>query len=48
MILMYIVQAVQTIGDVSSTAIGGFNREATDLELAGAIKGQGIWDAEPA
>jgi len=42
MILMYIVQAVQTIGDVSSTAIGGFNREATDLELAGAIKGQGI------
>lgn len=42
MILMYIVQAVQTIGDVSSTAIGGFNREATDKELGGAIKGQGI------
>lgn len=42
MILMYIVQAVQTIGDVSSTAIGGFNREATDDELGGAIKGQGI------
>lgn len=42
MILMYIVQAVQTIGDVSSTAIGGFNREATDNELGGAIKGQGI------
>lgn len=42
MILMYIVQAVQTIGDVSSTAIGGFNREATDKEIGGAIKGQGI------
>jgi NCS2 family nucleobase:cation symporter-2 len=39
---MYIVQAVQTIGDVSSTAIGGFNREATDNEIGGAIKGQGI------
>ncbi len=42
MILMYIVQAVQTIGDVSSTAIGGFDREATDKEIGGAIKGQGI------
>ncbi len=42
MIIMYIVQAVQTIGDVSSTAIGGFNREATDAEIGGAIKGQGI------
>ena len=42
MILMYIVQAVQTIGDVSSTAMGGFKREATDNELGGAIKGQGI------
>lgn len=42
MILMYIVQAVQTIGDVSSTAIGGFGREATDAEIGGAIKGQGI------
>lgn len=42
MIMMYIVQAVQTIGDVSSTAIGGFGREATDAELGGAIKGQGV------
>lgn len=42
MILMYIVQAVQTIGDVSSTTIGAFGREATDKELGGAIKGQGI------
>ena len=42
MVLMYIVQAVQTIGDVSSTAMGGFGREATDKELGGAIKGQSI------
>ena len=42
MILMSMVQAVQTIGDVSSTAMGGFGREATDQELGGAIKGQGI------
>lgn len=42
MILMYIVQAVQTIGDVSCTAMGAFNREATDEELGGAVKGTGI------
>ena len=42
MILMYVVQAVQTIGDVSSTAMGGFGRQATDQELGGAIKGQSI------
>ena len=42
MILMYVVQAVQTIGDVSSTAMGGFGRNATDAELGGAIKGQSI------
>lgn len=42
MILMYVVQAVQTIGDVSSTTMGGFGRECTDQELGGAIKGQGL------
>ena len=42
MILMYVVQAVQTIDDVSSTAMGGFGREATDKELGGAIKGQSV------
>ena len=42
MVLMYVVQAVQTIGDVSSTAMGGFGRGATDQELGGAIKGQSI------
>ena len=42
MILMYVVQSVQTIGDVSSTTMGGFNRESTDAELGGAITGQGV------
>jgi len=42
MILMYVVQAVQTIGDVSATTMGGFGRQSTDKELGGAIKGQGI------
>lgn len=42
MVLMYVVQAVQTIGDVSSTTMGGFDRECTDKELGGAIKGQGL------
>jgi NCS2 family nucleobase:cation symporter-2 len=42
MILMYVVQAVQTIGDVSSTAIGAFGREASDKEIGGAIKMQGV------
>jgi NCS2 family nucleobase:cation symporter-2 len=42
MIFMYVVQSVQTIGDVSSTAIGAFGREATDKEIGGAIKMQGV------
>lgn len=42
MVLMYVVQAVQTIGDVSSTTMGGFSRECTNQELGGAIKGQGL------
>ena len=42
MVLMYVVQAVQTIGDVSSTTAGGFNRQATDKELGGAVKGTGV------
>jgi len=42
MTLMYVVQSVQTIGDVSSTTIGALNREATDKEIGGAIKMQGL------
>lgn len=42
MVIMYIVNAVQAIGDLSSTTIGGLDREPTDKELAGGIKANGI------
>ena len=42
MVVMYIVNSVQAVGDFSATTMGGLNREATDDELAGAIKGNGI------
>ena len=37
-----LTQAAMIIGDVSSTTMGGFERECTDAELGGAIKGQGL------
>lgn len=40
--IVYIVNAVQTIGDLSSTTMGGMNRMPTDKELSGGIIGQGI------
>lgn len=39
--VMYIVNSVQTIGDLTSTTIGGFDREPTDRELSGGIVAQG-------
>lgn len=42
MIIIFIVNAVQTIGDLSSTTLGGFDREPTDKELQGGIMGSGI------
>lgn len=42
MIFMYLLQSVQTIGDVCCTTIGGFDRDATDRELSGAVKTQGV------
>ncbi|NCB63729.1 MAG: purine permease [Clostridia bacterium] len=42
MAIMYIVNAVQTIGDLSSTTLGGMDRLPTDKELSGGIIGQGI------
>lgn len=41
MILMYIVQAVQTIGDVSSTTMGGFGRDAKDNRARRCHQGPG-------
>ena len=37
MCIMFIVTAVETIGDTSGIAQGGFNRDATDRELSGAV-----------
>ncbi|MCM1148751.1 MAG: purine permease [Butyricicoccus sp.] len=40
--IVYLVNAVQTIGDLSSTTMGGMDRMPTDDELSGGIIGQGI------
>ena len=40
--IVYIINAVQTIGDLSSTTMGGMDRMPTDKELSGGIIGQGI------
>lgn len=40
--IVYVVNSVQTIGDLTSTTMGGMNRVPTDKELSGGIIGQGI------
>ena len=40
--IVYMVNAVQTIGDLSSTTMGGMDRMPTDKELRGGIVGQGV------
>ena len=40
--IVYVVNSVQTIGDLSSTTMGGMDRLPTDRELSGGIIGQGI------
>ncbi len=42
MIMMYIVSAVETVGDMSGVTMGGANRELTDRELSGGILADGI------
>lgn len=42
MVVMYIVNSVQAVGDLSGTTVGGMDREATDEELAGGIKANGV------
>lgn len=42
MLVMYVVSSVQAIGDLSSTTIMGMDRQPTDRELSGGIKGNGI------
>ena len=40
--IVYVVNSVQTIGDLTSTTMGGMDRVPTDRELSGGIVGQGI------
>lgn len=40
--IMFIVTAVETVGDISGVMEGGLNREATDSELAGGVICDGI------
>lgn len=40
--VVYIINVVQTIGDLSSTTMGGMDRMPTDRELSGGITAQGV------
>lgn len=42
MIMMFIVTSVEAIGDVSSTTVGGLDRDATTEEISGNIMGNGL------
>lgn len=42
MAVMYVVNSVQAIGDLSGTTVGGMDREATNEEISGGIKANGI------
>lgn len=41
-ILLTIVNVMQTVGDITGTTIGGFDREPTSKELSGGVLGSGI------
>ena len=40
--IMFIVTAVETVGDISGVTEGGMGREATDQELAGGVMCDGL------
>lgn len=42
MAVIFIVNSVQAVGDLSATTMGGFNREVTDQELQGGIIGSNL------
>ena len=44
-LIMFIVTAVETIGDISGCIEGGLNREATDKELSGGVSCDGFGSA---
>ena len=39
MVLLFVINSVQAIGDFSATTAGGLDREPTDKELSGGIVG---------
>jgi NCS2 family nucleobase:cation symporter-2 len=41
-LIMFIVTAVETVGDISGVVVGGMDREATDKELSGGVICDGI------
>ena len=41
-LIMFIVTAVETVGDISGVAEGGMDREATDKELSGGVICDGL------
>lgn len=42
MVILFIINSVQAIGDLSATSGGGLDREPTDKELSGGIVGYGL------
>lgn len=44
-LIMFIVTAVETIGDISGVTEGGYGREATDKELSGGVICDGVGSA---
>ncbi len=40
--IMFIVTAVETVGDISGVVVGGMDREATEEELAGGVMCDGV------
>ncbi|SHJ16519.1 nucleobase:cation symporter-2, NCS2 family [Geosporobacter subterraneus DSM 17957] len=42
MLILYIVTAVETVGDISGITVGGAGREATDKELSGGVIADGL------
>ncbi|MBQ0079197.1 MAG: purine permease, partial [Eubacterium sp.] len=44
-VIMFIVTAVETVGDISGVIVGGMDREATDKELSGGVVCDGVGSA---
>lgn len=41
-LIMFVVTAVETVGDISGVMVGGMDREATDTELSGGVICDGL------